>query len=609
MIHHIFRRSIKARFIIMIVSILLIVILVLTLVTAFTSVRLLQEESERQLSQSLFQSAEMLSGFIDAREINIDIWSSNPLIDAIFGDPALAMVFVPSLHEYFSKIREKEPWISNIFLIQKDEVVYDDSDSFEFSDGSNGKPVGIKNLLSVPDKGIFVYNMNQFNHKLNKNVIIIKRKVVKNGSPANENFIVLILDMNRVNKRLFGNIHIGRRGFVAMAAENMSGQIVLSASVEEGIEKSCFLETGSQWKKFSDIPDRYNFILLRKQILPNYSLAVIGVASLNDIREPVIYLVYLSAIFSLLASVIGIWCAIFFSGKLISPIFRLIHTIKLISKGDLTQRADVGRQDEIGILATVFNEMTAKLMKYQNHLEEMVEKRTAELTTEIKERTQAEDALRESERKFYNIIDFLPDATVVIDKDGKVIAWNKAVEKMTRVKAENILGKGNHEYAIPFYGERRAILIDLAVIPDDELEKKYPKIIRDKGVLTGESFTPNLPGGGAYLFATASALYDSEGNVTGAIELIRDITDRKKAEDAVKEALTEAQNAREAAEQANRKITESIVYAKMIQRSLLANLDEVKSYLPDSFFVWSREILSVVIFFIQMLLKTVLLLQ
>jgi len=73
MIHKIFRRSIKARFIIMMVGILLSVVFILTLVTAFTSARLLEEESERQLSQSLSQSIEMLSGFINTREINLDI--------------------------------------------------------------------------------------------------------------------------------------------------------------------------------------------------------------------------------------------------------------------------------------------------------------------------------------------------------------------------------------------------------------------------------------------------------------------------------------------------------------------------------------------------------
>ncbi|NSW81817.1 MAG: PAS domain-containing protein [Syntrophothermus sp.] len=58
------------------------------------------------------------------------------------------------------------------------------------------------------------------------------------------------------------------------------------------------------------------------------------------------------------------------------------------------------------------------------------------------------------------VIDFLPDPTLVIDREGKVIFWNRAMEEMTGVPAQEILGKGNYEHAIPFYGERRPILID-----------------------------------------------------------------------------------------------------------------------------------------------------
>jgi PAS domain S-box-containing protein len=38
------------------------------------------------------------------------------------------------------------------------------------------------------------------------------------------------------------------------------------------------------------------------------------------------------------------------------------------------------------------------------------------------------------------IIDHLPDATFVIDTDGIVIAWNRAIEEMTGVAAHRMLG-------------------------------------------------------------------------------------------------------------------------------------------------------------------------
>ena len=100
---------------------------------------------------------------------------------------------------------------------------------------------------------------------------------------------------------------------------------------------------------------------------------------------------------------------------------------------------------------------------------------------------------------------------------------------MTGVTADEMLGKGDHEYAIPFYGERRPILVDLVFKPQEELEQSYAQIQRQGSTLVGETYVPRLRGGARYLLGTASVLADSRGNTVGAIEIIRDITDRKHA--------------------------------------------------------------------------------
>lgn len=158
------------------------------------------------------------------------------------------------------------------------------------------------------------------------------------------------------------------------------------------------------------------------------------------------------------------------------------------------------------------------------------------IASDITERKRAEKALKESEQKLANIIEFLPDATFVIDKDKKVVAWNRAVEEMTGIKAEAILGKGNYEYALPFYGERRPILIDLVLKPREDIEAKYVSTERGDTVIAGEAYVPALRGREAYLFGTASILHDSRGMIVGAIESIRDITERKRTEDALRES-------------------------------------------------------------------------
>ena len=154
---------------------------------------------------------------------------------------------------------------------------------------------------------------------------------------------------------------------------------------------------------------------------------------------------------------------------------------------------------------------------------------------DITERKKINDALEESEQRLTEIIEFLPDATFAIDQEGKVIAWNRAIEEMTGTKKDEIIGKGNYAYSVPWYNERRPILIDLIGNEDSKYISKY-KYVRENGnTLFAEVFVPSVyHGQGAYLWVTASPLLNNKGEQYGAIESVRDITDRKKAEDALK---------------------------------------------------------------------------
>jgi PAS domain S-box-containing protein len=148
---------------------------------------------------------------------------------------------------------------------------------------------------------------------------------------------------------------------------------------------------------------------------------------------------------------------------------------------------------------------------------------------DISDRKGAEEALEESKRRLSEIIDFAPDATFAVDKDGKVIAWNRAIEEMTGVKASDMLGKGNYEYSLPFYGVRRPQLIDLVFISDEEIENKYHFVRKDGEIILAEADVP-VRGTIRALWGKACPLYDNKGNVVGAIESIRDITERKQME-------------------------------------------------------------------------------
>ena len=150
---------------------------------------------------------------------------------------------------------------------------------------------------------------------------------------------------------------------------------------------------------------------------------------------------------------------------------------------------------------------------------------------DITARKKAEEALRLSQKQLRDIIEFLPDATLAIDTKGRVIIWNKAIEKMTGIAAAKMIGKGDHLYTIPFYGVARPQLMDLIFEDQEGIAALYPHIIREADTLMAEAFCNALYSNkGAWIFAKASPLRDQAGNIIGAIESIRDITKLKNSQ-------------------------------------------------------------------------------
>jgi PAS domain S-box-containing protein len=149
------------------------------------------------------------------------------------------------------------------------------------------------------------------------------------------------------------------------------------------------------------------------------------------------------------------------------------------------------------------------------------------------ERKRVEDELISLTQRLNDIIDLMPDATFVIDQDKKIIAWNRAIEEMTGVGKDHMLGKGDYEYALPFFDERKPILIDILDMPEAQIETFYKYVNRHSGKIFAESYITRLNNGrGAHLWAVAAPLYDKDGNRFGSIEVIKDMTDLMLKEEA-----------------------------------------------------------------------------
>lgn len=128
-----------------------------------------------------------------------------------------------------------------------------------------------------------------------------------------------------------------------------------------------------------------------------------------------------------------------------------------------------------------------------------------------------------------NIIDFLPNPTFAVDMKGRIIIWNKAMEGLTGIAVDQMLGKGNYQYALPFYNERRPMLVDMIIDPNKLVKELFPEITQEGNAKVFEGEVPALKGKRVYIRCKASPLLEKDGKLIGAVQSIRDITERKQA--------------------------------------------------------------------------------
>ena len=136
--------------------------------------------------------------------------------------------------------------------------------------------------------------------------------------------------------------------------------------------------------------------------------------------------------------------------------------------------------------------------------------------------------------------------TFIIDKDHQVIYWNHALEEISQIPAEEVIGTNQHWRA--FYASKRPCMADLII---DGNVKKISKWYAEKGskskliedAFEATDFFPELGEKGKWLRFTASALRDSSGNLIGAVETLEDITEHKRVDEEREKLVAELQEA------------------------------------------------------------------
>ncbi len=203
----------------------------------------------------------------------------------------------------------------------------------------------------------------------------------------------------------------------------------------------------------------------------------------------------------LLAVLLGVWL----SRTITNPIRRLTVGAEALGEGDYDHRVEVGAQDEIGRLAKTFNLMAEAL------------------SGDIAERQRTAQALSESEELYRHLVETSPDAIMLIDLDTEVIVANRrAVSTFGFASREEMVGENVFDYIAPEVKERalRIYAEGVAGAPVKNVELLLTR--RDGRIFPAE--------------ISASMVYEASGRPRGFILIIRDVTERKASEEALRES-------------------------------------------------------------------------
>lgn len=140
----------------------------------------------------------------------------------------------------------------------------------------------------------------------------------------------------------------------------------------------------------------------------------------------------------------------------------------------------------------------------------------------------------ESPSLLLQVFDRISLPTFVIDANHEICHWNRALEVLTGLNREAMIG--TKDQWMPFYSSPRPCLADLIVEggEDKEVQRYYTNKYTYSELITdafeAEDFFPECGDNGEWLHFTAAALHDDDGHLIGAIETLAKISDRKRAE-------------------------------------------------------------------------------
>jgi PAS domain S-box-containing protein len=203
---------------------------------------------------------------------------------------------------------------------------------------------------------------------------------------------------------------------------------------------------------------------------------------------------------------LGIAAAFVLSQNITRPLNLLTAAALGISSGDYSGMVSIRRNDELGALGNAFNSMVVKLRGSQDDLEQKIQ--------ELK-------PLQEAASKLAAIVQWSHDAIIGKTQDGIITSWNRGAESLYHYSAEEIVGRSITTLAPPEHS--------------DEISETLQRVMRGESVEHFETEGISKEGKRILISSTISPIRDESGAISGSSTIARDITERKLAEEELRQ--------------------------------------------------------------------------
>ena len=203
------------------------------------------------------------------------------------------------------------------------------------------------------------------------------------------------------------------------------------------------------------------------------------------------------------------------------PILHLVQTARVVSdKKDYSVRAAKRGQDEVGLLIDAFNEMLAQIQERDG----VLEKRAQELQKELTERKRAEEALRQAEARYRSLFEGVPVGIYRTTVTGEILDANPALVQMLHYPDQASLMAVN--------------VVDTLV--DTEDRQQWHALMESEGIVHNFEMQVRQHNGTIiWVRDTGQTVRDADGQVLYYEGAMEDITERKRAEEALAQRAEE----------------------------------------------------------------------